>query len=145
MATEPTREQAVRDGLALMCMALRQEVDAPQRRVYVRGLADVPADVIEAGADRLVTEPGRRFFPTLPEWIGACAAVIDERRKWAARVALQIRNECPVCHGSGFQDIEGPNQVTQCSCVKQAAELMANAPTAIRPMLTSGDEPPEAA
>lgn len=136
-------EQAIRNGLALMVTAFRQDVDAPQVRAYLRVLKGIPADVLLEGADRLCAEPGRRFFPTTAEWSGACAGVIDERRKAAARTARALREDCPDCHGSGFRDAEGPNQVTQCSCVKRAAEVMRLAPATLRALPPSSD--PEAA
>lgn len=142
--TDEAREQATRDGLALLCMALRQEVDAPQRRVYVRGLAEVPADVIGMAADRLSTEAGRRFFPTLPEWLACCAVVVNERRAVAARIAKALQDDCRECQGSGWANAEGPNAVVPCNCKRRALELLEDAPKAIR-LLTSGDDSPEAA
>lgn len=130
MATiDAGRERAVRDGLAAFSLAgLPGDVDVPMRKLYVRGLKEFTEDIIRDGAERLLTQPGRKFFPTLPEWSGMCEAVIEARRKALAVKAFQIREMCPDCRGSGWRDAEGPNAVESCSCVKRALQVMEGAP-----------------
>lgn len=132
--------ETINDALAEMVTAFRAEVDAPQARLYRRLLSGVPDDVISEAADRLMVEPGRRFMPTPAEWMTVCSQVVAARRMAAAKLARQLRDDCPVCLGSGFQDVEGPNQVLPCPCVKQAAALMDGMPAPIKLALPSGDE-----
>lgn len=120
-------EKAVRHGLALLTASFRQEVDTIQVRAYLHGLKDLPAHVITEGASRLAREIGRRFFPTVPEWRTACAAIVDERRADAARRAKALQEDCPDCHGSGWANAEGPNAVIRCVCAKRALELLRDA------------------
>lgn len=137
MATDA--EDAVRVGLHTLALALRQEVDVPQRTIYVRALRHVPADVIREAVVRLVREPGRRFFPTVPEWLGACAAIIDERRQARARQARALMEDCPDCGGSGWREVE--RGVVRCTCHRRAQELLAGVPAALpRPALVESTE-----
>jgi hypothetical protein len=122
-----TSEQAVRDGLAAFLLAgIIREVDAPTRLVYVRGLKDVAPDVILLATERLLTTP-RRFPLTLPEWVETCAAVVEDRRKSAARQAKALTEDCPDCQGSGWSNAEGPNAVIRCTCAKRALALIEEA------------------
>lgn len=140
-------DRAIRNGLALLTASLRQEVDAVQVKAYLRGLKDIPADVVLEGADELIraisAQPmGKRYFPTVPDWFAACASVVDERRKRAARQARALQETCDACHGSGWADAEGPNAVERCWCAKRAIQLLEEAGDAIsRPALPAHDEP----
>jgi hypothetical protein len=132
---EPT-EKAIRNGLALLTASLRQTVDDFQVRAYLRGLKPIAADVITESAERLSTQVGRRFFPTVPEWVTACADVVDERRKAAATQAKALLEDCPDCMGSGWANAEGPNAVTRCRCHERARALVEAAGNALpRPAL----------
>jgi hypothetical protein len=94
--------------------------------------------VIMAAADRLSVQIGRRFFPTVPEWVTACADVVDDRRKQAAAQVKALTEECADCHGSGWADVEGPNAVTRCLCTTRALELLRTAGEPLaRPALPS--------
>jgi hypothetical protein len=122
-------DKAIKQGLALLVAALRQDVDAIQVRAYLRGLKDVPADVILEAADahilRLSTmPPGKRFFPTVPDWLASCAGIVNDRRQAAARQAKALQDDCPDCRGTGWADSEGPNAVDRCRCHTRAVELM---------------------
>ena len=134
-------DQAIRNGLALLTASLRQEVDTFQVRAYVRGLKDIAPDVILEAADALSTQIGRRFFPTVPEWVTACANVVDARRKAAAHTAKALQEQCPDCHGSGWRDAEGPNAVEKCTCVTRALALVqaAGAPRPALPPSTDSE------
>lgn len=138
---ELSTEKAIRNGLALLTASLRQEVDAFQVRAYLRGLKDLPADVITQAADRLSTEIGRRFFPTVPEWLTTCADIVDERRATAARQAFALLENCPDCHGSGWANAEGPNAVTRCRCHERARALVEAAGDAVQRPALPAHEP----
>jgi hypothetical protein len=134
-------EQAVREGLALLVTSLRQDVDAIQRKAYVRGLAKVPGDVIEAAVDRLIAQlaaqpMGKRYFPTVPDWLAACAAVVNERRSLAARQAKALAEDCPNCvNGWETVQVDGIDHVKRCLCFTRGLELVAAAgePIALPP------------
>jgi hypothetical protein len=136
-------ERAIRNGLALLVASLRQEVDDVQVRAYLRGLKGLPADVISEAADRLATTAGRRFFPTVPEWISVCVDIVDERRATAARQAQALQADCPDCHGSGWANAEGPNAVTRCRCFVRGLALIQAAGVALaRPALPAHEPEP---
>lgn len=135
-----TTERVVRDGLAeFRAAGIIGDVDVPMRRVYVKGLARIPAEVVSESVERLLRQP-RRYPLTLPEWIGVCADIVDERRRLAARQAKALTEDCADCHGTGWADVEGPNAVERCTCVKRALEVTRAAGEAIaRPALPEGD------
>jgi hypothetical protein len=137
LARTDATEKAIRQGLALFATSLRQDVDTYQVAAYLRGLKDVPADVVLEGADaqirRMALQPsGKRFFPTVPDWLASCAGVVHERRQAAARQAKALQEDCPDCHGSGWADAEGPNAVQRCRCLTRSVELMANVTAPIK-------------
>lgn len=137
---EPT-ERAIRNGLALLTASLRHGVDEFQVRAYLKLMAKIPPEIITLGAERLSTEAGRRFFPSVPEWLAACADIVDERRKAAAAQARALQEDCPECHGSGWADAEGPNAVISCRCKTRAIELVQAAGEPLqRPALPAGPE-----
>jgi hypothetical protein len=134
-------DRAIRNGLALLMASLRQQVDDFQVRAYLNGLKVVPAVVITEGAERLATQIGRKYFPTVPEWLTACADVVDERRKAAGQTAKALQADCPECQGSGWANAEGPNAVVKCRCIKRGLELIAAAGDPLkRPALPAHDE-----
>lgn len=139
-------DQAIRNGLALLSASMRQEVDAMQVRAYRHTLKAIAGDVIYEAAERLASEPGRRFFPTTGEWTGVCATVIDERRAKASRLAQELQENCAACLGSGWRNVvvAGVERVDRCRCWTHGLQLVANCGQSLR-QLTSGDEPPEAA
>ncbi len=134
-------EQAVRDGLAQFVAAgVLRDADVPLRRVYVRGLAEVSPQVIVEATARILATP-RRYPFNLPEWVGVCADIIDERRAAAARQAKALTEDCPDCRGTGWADAEGPNAVVKCNCHKRALELVQAAGDALpRPALPPSSE-----
>jgi hypothetical protein len=136
--TSPT-EKAIRNGLMLLTSSLGREVDAIQVRAYLRGLKNVPADVVLSGADlcieRMAAQPmGKRYFPTVADWLAACADVVDERRKVAARQAQALQEDCLECRDSkGWREVNG--LMVRCTCFKRAQELLAAAGEALtRPL-----------
>jgi hypothetical protein len=136
--TSPT-EKAIRNGLMLLTSSLGREVDAIQVRAYLRGLKNVPADVVLSGADlcieRMAAQPmGKRYFPTVADWLAACADVVDERRKVAARQAQALQEDCLECRDSkGWREVNG--LMVRCICFKRAQELLAVAGEAlVRPL-----------
>lgn len=139
-------EKAIRNGLALLTLSLRQEVDSVQVRAYLRGLRDIQADIITDGADRLIRDlatvpAGKRYFPTVPDWIAACADIVDERRQAVARQAKALQADCPECHGTGWANTEGPNAVVRCRCHQRAQEVMASVVAPIRRPALPAHEP----
>jgi hypothetical protein len=125
-------EKAIRNGLALLVASLRQEVDQYQVKAYLRGLGDIDASVILEAADAhirsLAAMPqGKRYFPTVADWVASCNGVITERRQMAARQAKALQEDCPDCMGSGWANDEGPNAVIRCRCHTRALQLLANA------------------
>lgn len=144
-------ERVVQDGLAMLAVSLRQPVDAVQARAYVKGLSKVQADVITAAVDTLIaqlaTQPvGKRYFPTVPDWLAACAEIVRQRRAVARQRALAMRAECAQCDGTGWatvQDDDDHERAKPCWCVVRGNELMAAAgqPIALPPAReTNGDE-----
>ena len=130
-------EKAIRQGLALLVASLRQDVDALQVKAYLRGLKDVPADVILEAVDAHILRmsqqpPGKRFFPTVPDWLASCAGIVNDRRQAAARQAKALQEDCPDCRGTGWADVEGPNAVVPCRCKTRAVELMNAAPAPMK-------------
>jgi hypothetical protein len=135
--TTPT-DTAIRQGLALLVTSLPPAtVDEPQVRAYLRGLRDVPPDVILEAVDahllRMSQLPvGKRFFPTVPDWLASCAGIVNDRRQAAARQARALQEDCPDCRGTGWADTEGPNSVLPCRCKTRAVELMNQVTAPIR-------------
>lgn len=123
-------DRAIKQGLALLVAALRQDVDSLHVKACLRGLKDVPPDVILEAVDahilRMSTQPpGKRFFPNVPDWLASCAGIVNDRRKEAARKAQALQEDCPDCHGSGLVDVDGRhNTVEKCRCKLRAVELM---------------------
>lgn len=134
-------ETAIRNGLLLLSASMRQEVDAVQVRAYLHGLKTIAGDVVMEAAERLIREPGRKFFPTVPEWYGVCASVIDERRSKAAKLAEALQERCEVCQGTGMKNVGsgGLERMGRCKCFVEGLALMANAGQSLR-QLTSGDD-----
>lgn len=113
--------------------------------VYLLTLRDVPREILALGVTRLI-EQGVTWMPKPGDIKRACCDVVDERRALAARQAQALKQDCPDCHGSGFRDVEGPNQVLPCSCHRRALELVNAAGQALpRPALPESTDPGEAA
>lgn len=116
----------VRDGLAFLTSTFRAEIDAWERRAYERMLDHVPKDVLMDACDALVLEAaaGRKFYPmpTAPEWLGACAKVIDRRRAQAVKALMAEEKEkgpCETCHGSRWVNVkaeDGHDALKRCEC-----------------------------
>lgn len=118
-------EQAVRDGLAEFSMAgIIGEVDVPMRRTFVKGMAEINPAIIRESVEVLLRAGGRRYKLTLPEWVEACATIVDERRATAARQAKALLEDCPDCGGCGWTNAEGPNSVLRCNCHTRARQLV---------------------
>lgn len=118
---------AVKAGLALLSATFRAELDAWQVRAYQRALKGVPADVLLVAADRLIDQAasGRKFFPlpTAPDWKGACAVILEERRRAAFLMGLE---GCD--HSSQFEEFTdkyGVIRMRRCACYQRGQALMA--------------------
>ena len=125
-------DRAVRNGLALFAASRLggREIDALVVRASLRGLRDVPADVVLEAADNLCRELGRRFVPNVPEWLGACQAVILARRRALAPKAAALTAECVQCDGSGWERVHDGEceRVKRCSCHARAVALFKDLP-----------------
>jgi len=91
-----------------LAVALRvQEVDPAMKGVYFSALSDLPADALAAGAEAVLREPGRRFFPTAPEWREATLRVLDAAQRAAPVMVLNQDDPrgwvtCPECQDTGY-------------------------------------------
>lgn len=153
--TNQASERAVRDGLAEFELAgILREVDVPLRKVWVRAMAEIPAAIVIESTVRIIKQAGRRYPLTLPEWIGVCADIVDERRAEAAKrvtasypvCAACDERHCEHCHGTGLRDVEGhKNVVEKCPCKARERELIeaAGQPLA-RPALPAHEPEPAA-
>lgn len=128
-----TSEAAVKQGLAFMTATFRAELDKPQVRAYVRALKDVPPDVLMDAAQLLIDEAaaGRKFYPMplAPDWKGACAKVINQRRA----VALKALGACAICDGTRWleKEVDGVKRLTRCYCF---VKLLADADAVGKPL-----------
>ncbi len=91
-----------------LCVALREPQDDTgiTQGVYFDALKDLPLDVLDAGAQALSRETGRRFFPTTAEWRTAAQRVEQEReRRRIEPTSGQTnvwRHECHSCEDTGW-------------------------------------------
>jgi hypothetical protein len=130
--------QAFKDAMDHLAAAYRHELTTEAIRVYWHALKDVSEPLQHEGMARCAQT--LKFFPTVAELRTACADIVDERRALAARSAKALQEDCPDCHGSGLRDVEGPNTVVRCRCVKRALELIAEAGEPLkRPALPAWD------
>lgn len=107
---------------------------------YMLTLQDVPRDILALGVSRLI-EQGITWMPKPGDIKAACCDVVDERRATAARLAQALKDDCPDCQGTGWANVEGPNAVVKCSCVKRALQLVREAGEAIaRPALPAASD-----
>lgn len=101
--------------LAALAVTLRTELDAPTFRAYARALADVPAALVQAAAERAAKIPRREYdpvFPTAP----MLRQYAEEAR--AAIVAAHPFEPCANCSQQGWveREIDGVRRVVRCWC-----------------------------
>lgn len=89
-----------------LCVALRESQDDTgiTQQVYFEALKDVPVAALEAGADLLMREQGRRFFPTTAEWRTAAERARESQFRSAVGQARTDpwRHECHDCEDTGW-------------------------------------------
>lgn len=89
-----------------LCVALREPVDdsGVTQSVYYEALQDLEGELLQAGAAKLMTEPGRRFFPTSAEWRTASNHAARDRSRALALPGRTEpwRHECASCHDTGW-------------------------------------------
>ena len=90
-----------------LCVALREPQDdsGATQGVYFDALKDLPLDALEAGARALMTEPGRRFFPTTAEWRTAAekAHAVQLRKAVEPEPDRGWSLECSHCEDTGWE------------------------------------------
>lgn len=90
-----------------LAVALRlPDLDPAMIGVYFAALSDLSAETLRAGADVLMSESGRRFFPTAGEW-RAQAELARDRLVHATVVVLNADDPrgwvcCPRCQDTGW-------------------------------------------
>jgi hypothetical protein len=139
-----TDGDALKAGLALLATTFRAELDSPQVRTYQRALKGYDGDVVLAAADALIQQAaqGRTFYPlpTPPDWVGACEAVVADRRRRVVRAHLEH------CDHAGHWLDEG-GRVRRCPCwetAMQAGKALGAAREAVQPVaLPSWHHPDE--
>lgn len=95
-----------------LCVALREPQDdtGVTQGVYWDALRDLPLPALEAGANALMREPGRRFFPSTAEW--RTAAEQAQRQQFKAAVQAPREEpwhlECAACEDTGWEHFHCP-------------------------------------
>ncbi|MCR4339538.1 MAG: hypothetical protein NUW01_06590 [Gemmatimonadaceae bacterium] len=80
----PTPDAAFLVLFNRLAVALRlMDPDEGTVGVYFDVLRDLPATALEAGADALMKETGRRFFPSTAEWRTAAEVALTRQRQRA--------------------------------------------------------------
>lgn len=89
-----------------LCVALRETQDdsGVTQQVYFDALSDLPLAALESGANALMRQQGRRFFPTTAEWRTEAekAAYADLKRAVSGGRDEPWRHECQDCEDSGW-------------------------------------------
>ena len=89
-----------------LCVALRETQDdsGVTQQVYFDALADLPLAALESGANALMRQQGRRFFPTTAEWRTAAETAQAEtlRKTLTSRREEPWHHECRECEDSGW-------------------------------------------
>lgn len=96
--------------LALLSATFSKEVSEPKAEAYWAALGDIPVDLVEAGAHRLIrTAP---YFPTPAMWRLAIDKVQDATEPLPARLLPGTVSEptvvCEVCQDTGWAPVEMP-------------------------------------
>lgn len=90
-----------------LCVALREQQDDSgiTQGVYFDALKDLPLPALEAGAQALMKEPGRRFFPTTAEWRTAAERCQGALLREAVQrpEAHPWTEECSACSDTGWE------------------------------------------
>jgi len=103
-----------------------KDVARDQAKAFLMALKDVPADVLEEAIANTMVE-GVKWMPKPGDLREACAAVVDGRRRVAARKAKALAEDCAQCGGSQWETvvIDGVERVQRCRCFALGLELMA--------------------
>ena len=107
LVTAETTNTAFLRVFNTLCVALREPQDdsGATQRVYFEALRDLPVAALEAGANLLMKEPGRRFFPTTAEW--RTAAEKAQAQQWQAAIQPEPDRgwvlECAHCDDTGWE------------------------------------------
>ena len=93
-----------------LCVALRESQDdsGVTQGVYFEALRDLSLPALEAGAQSLMKEPGRRFFPTTAEWRAEAERAQMQQLKQAVQPAREQpwRFDCTACEDTGWERFE---------------------------------------
>ena len=89
-----------------LCVALRETQDDTgiTQGVYWDALRDLPLAALETGANVLMRQQGRRFFPTTAEWRSEAekAAYADLKKAVSGGREEPWKHECQDCEDSGW-------------------------------------------
>jgi hypothetical protein len=89
-----------------LCVGLRETQDdsGTTQMIYFEALRDLPIAALRGGADALMREPGRRFFPTTAEWRTAATQAHRELLRHAVAPAREQpwTVECEACEDTGW-------------------------------------------
>lgn len=89
-----------------LCVGLRETQDDSgiTQQVYWDALGDMPLPALEAGAQALMRESGRKWFPTTAEWRDAANTAYEQHLRQAVSGPRDPwRHECATCEDSGWQ------------------------------------------
>ena len=111
--------------LAALAVTLRTELDAPTFRAYARALADLPAALAQAAADRAAKTPRKEYDPVFP--------TVPMLRQHAEAARLEIQRAhpfacfCGNCSRDGFvpREIDGVTRMVKGSCWRAHQERLA--------------------
>lgn len=95
-------------------------------QAWIMQLHDVPEDVLFEGF-ATVFSAGITWMPKPGEVRKACATVINDRRKAAAREAQALVAACEDCGGTTFRfvvDEAGRERVARCDCHRLALQIV---------------------
>lgn len=109
-----------------LAVALREPVDAVQKRIYFDALSDLPLSAVVDAAKRLeatqVTESGYSAFPTTAQWHQAAEAALEaQQRAFQLPSVQQLRERhCTVCEDTFMAPVLTPEgeqrAVRRCDC-----------------------------
>ena len=106
LVPKPTTEQEFLAIFNRLCVALREQQDDSgiTQGVYWEALSDLSTTALEAGAQRLMRQQGRRWFPTTSEWRTEAEKAQTEALKAALPPARETpwRHECRDCEDTGW-------------------------------------------
>ena len=89
-----------------LCVALREPHDDSgiTQETYFEALSDLAIEDLQGGANLLMRDAGRRFFPTTAEWRDAARTASRDSWRLALPPAREQawRHDCEVCEDTGW-------------------------------------------